>query len=185
MRIGFVMLLVLLLAGCGGGETDSGGGVAVDSVNTFNAAALDDFTLLSPGTYTLSVSGAIELELGSSETFAEERPTNNFTRRVVEVGDSAQGYLVRIIFSGLPDAGTYPLAPLGSDLQAEGVFAAGLLYMLSPDPAQQFRDNIQGTITIGDDLDLLSATFEFTATSESGDRTVTVRGAFHQLRVER
>ena len=165
--ISLVIMLVFILAACGGAPTGQ------------NAEEGDSDTGIS-----LAISGAVDYQTNAASGVYTELDRSNFQSYMIEVGSPADGYLARIVYSGNAESGTYPIsAEMGTERTEENVFTAGLVYLYQPDGERQYRMNPQGTITLEFADGFLSGSFEFTATSESGNNTVNVQGTMKNIRL--
>lgn len=173
-------VIILSLAACGG--SDGTGGNGQSAPQPIDPASLNDPTLLGEGAYALGASGAVEFSVSSSDirVLSLSNPTG-LDQRAIEMGEGSNSYIFRIGFSGQPQSGTYSFSSWGSEAGQEGIYSAGLFYLLSPDSERQFISNPQGTLNLTVDGDLLTATFEVVLQNENNSASVAVRGAFHNI----
>lgn len=179
-RLFVFIFCLLIVSACDTGGSSSGGAALNAGAGGYLPVDLENTTT---STSAMEIGGAITHNTGAVDSQWVEMDQPQIEMNVIEV-ESRNGYIARFAIYGPLTSGSYTISgSLDQEDTADGTVLAGLLYLLSPDPARQFNQSTQGTITLEFDEDAIYGTFEFTAQNPTGD-SVVVKGQYHTERTE-
>lgn len=157
------MICIVALSACDAGASTSPNNTI--NADTFSPIDLENTTITASG---MVMSGAIDRNTGEVSSFSLPFDIGQRAYRNLEV-DAGDGYLLRFVHRTGLEAGTYPITVMLGEIPADTEIAGGLLYLWSPDPAEQFTVNPQGTITLDFTDQDTFATYELTVENPAGE----------------
>jgi hypothetical protein len=172
-RVMMCVICSILLSAC-----DTSGGNISGITNDVSGESYVPINLdaITEATSGMVISGAIDHNTGEVEAFWIRLDRRLDAYRNIEV-ETRNGYLLRLMHLTSLDEGTYPINTSLDTLPTDINIAGGLLYLWSPDEAQQFTHNPQGSLTIRtQDLEIFGS-FTMTAENLTGD-SITINGQF-------
>jgi hypothetical protein len=174
-RVIMCVICLMLLSACdtGGGNTSS----ATENDNLGRPYVPIDLDTINEGSSGMIMSGAIDHNTGHVDAFLIRKGNRFESHNNLEI-ESRNGYLLRLtLYSGLSE-GTYPINTTLDTTPTEAEIAGGLLYLWSPDEAQQFIRNPQGSLTLTFQEDEILGSFTMTAENLAGE-SVSIEGQFY------
>lgn len=173
-RVMMCVISLLVLSAC-----DTGGNNA--SSSTTNSITGESYTPINletatAGTTGMIISGAIDHNTGDVDAFWIRLGNRLESYRNIEV-ETRNGYLLRLTHLASSSDGTYPINTSLDIVPDDDNFAGGLLYLWSPDEAEQFIYNPQGSITVTFQNNIIAGSFTMTAENLAGE-SVSIEGIF-------
>jgi len=171
-RVVLCVLCMFVLSAC-----DAGGDSAPAVITNNDSYVPFDVENTSTSATGMIISGAINHNTGEVLAFSLPLDRQQGAYRHVEI-ETRNGYILRLFHRvGIP-AGTYPITTTLDTTPPDTEFGAGLLFLWSPDPADQFTSNPQGTVTIDYDNENILGSFTVTAENVAGE-SVEIVGQFY------
>lgn len=173
-RVMMCAICLILLSACDTGG-DNSSGINSNGVSGENYAPINLDTV-TEATSGMVISGAIDHNTGEVEAFWIRLDRRLDSYRNIEV-ETRNGYLLRLMHPISLGEGTHPINTTLDTLPTDTNIAGGLLYLWSPDEAQQFTHNPQGSLTIRYQDEEIFGSFTMTAENLAGD-SITINGQF-------
>lgn len=199
MRRLISVLIVLILAACGGSDDSPGQSVDQDQNqgqdNQVVSVSSDDLPAygLEVGAYTLNISGAVEGGTGYTGTRTKVVTYSSYGTATNYEGNT----VVMLYWDGVYNGTTYDVGIqlILRDGITPGTYEIGNHIFGGDDvdgklnfddfDVQDFGENVSGTLTLDSaNRQYANGTFEFTAENDTGEQ-VTVSGSFHAIPFER
>lgn len=173
-RVILCVICSLMFSACDAG----GGNTSGETMNSISGERYDpiDLDAVTEATTGMIISGALDHNTGEVNAYWIRLGNKLEPYRNLEV-ETRNGYLLRFTHLASLVEGTYPIDLTLDTLPDDGEVAGGLLYLWSPDEAEQFIHNPQGSLTVRfQGLDILGS-FTMTAENLAGE-SVSIVGQF-------
>ncbi len=160
-RIMMCMMCFMVLSACDSGTPSS---PINDDPNSYLPIDLETVTETASG---MVMTGAIDHNTGEVLSFSIPVDYGQAAFRNLEV-ETRNGYLLRFVHrTGIP-SGTYPITTVVGSPPIDSEVAGGLLYLWSPNDAEQFTVNPQGSITLDFQDDDVLGRYNLTVENPAG-----------------
>lgn len=173
-RVALFVVCMIVMSACDSGGTAPPARTSASASDSFIPIDLETAPESLSG---MIMSGALDHNSGDVSAYAMERNVAGPSYQQIDI-DTRTDYILRLVhLIGLPE-GEYPITTSANLNPPDNEFSAGLLNLWSPDEAEQYTVNPQGTVTLSYDGEYVNGDYSLTVQNLAGD-TVTINGQYH------